>query len=91
MRCYVYRSAFYAGAYIYVSNRPVLELLPPGLAERFLPAEPVMELVLTPQRRLAKESAQQVLANLLAQGFHLQLSAPAIRLGAEPALSANIR
>ncbi len=86
MRCYVYRSARHSGTYIYVSSRRVLEVLPPALAERFLPAEPVMELVLTPQQRLARESAQQVLANLLAQGFHLQLSVPVIPLSAETSL-----
>jgi hypothetical protein len=73
MRCYVYRSSRQQEAYLYLSSPTILERLPESLRRSFGRPELVLELVLTPQRQLARESAGQVLESLLARGFHLQL------------------
>lgn len=76
MRCYVYRSARQADAYLYLSSQAMFERLPESLGRAFCGAELIMDLVLTPERRLASENPCSVLHNLLRQGFHVQLPPP---------------
>jgi uncharacterized protein YcgL (UPF0745 family) len=59
--------------YLYLGEEDNFEALPPLLFQRFGRPSLVMQLELTPDRKLAQEDAAKVLANLQAQGFHLQL------------------
>ncbi|MBK1692567.1 YcgL domain-containing protein [Ectothiorhodospira mobilis] len=73
MQCYVYRSPRRADTYIYLPRRDGFSAVPEPLMRLFGPPELALEIVLTPQRKLAREEAGQVLGNLLRQGFHLQI------------------
>ncbi|MFP4080220.1 MAG: YcgL domain-containing protein [Ectothiorhodospira sp.] len=73
MQCYVYRSPRRADTYIYLPHREGFSAVPEPLMKLFGPPEFALEFVLTPQRRLVREEAVQVLGNLLRQGFHLQI------------------
>lgn len=73
IECLVYRSATRAYTYLYVQADLAWEDLPEALAAQFKDAEKVMELTLTPDRTLAKENVEQVIANLKDPGYHLQL------------------
>lgn len=72
MCCYVYKSTRRPGTYVYLRERDAFALLPAALAGGLGALEFVMELALTPERRLAQADAGVVLANLAQAGFHLQ-------------------
>ena len=76
MKCYVYRSARRADTYVYLRERDAFGLLPPAVAERLGALSLVLELDLSPGRRLAREDPEVVRRNLAAAGFHLQLPPP---------------
>jgi uncharacterized protein YcgL (UPF0745 family) len=59
--------------YLYLDQENAFDKVPPALRELFGPAQPVMRLDLHPARRLAREDVNQVIANLRARGFHLQM------------------
>ena len=76
MRCYVYRSRRRADTYVYLPRRDDFTGVPDGLLSALGRLDFALEFDLTPQRRLAREDAAIVLANLDRQGFHLQLPPP---------------
>lgn len=76
MKCFVYRCARRAGTYVYLRERDAFGLLPPDMAARLGTLSLVLELDLTPGRRLAQEDPAVVARNLAAQGFHLQFPPP---------------
>jgi len=59
--------------YLYLREPARFDLLPEDLLLHFGTPELVMELELQSGRQLAREDVAQVLRNLHAQGFHLQL------------------
>ncbi|MHA7815229.1 MAG: YcgL domain-containing protein [Pseudohaliea sp.] len=71
--CAVYRSPRREGMYLFVDRDRPLEELPEGLLAGFGTPELALNLVLTPERRLARADAATVLAALDAQGYYLQL------------------
>jgi len=71
--CWVYRSAKVSECYLYLAEKGGLHRLPDVLRRSLGRLELVMELELTPQRRLAREDVGRVLENLREQGFHLQM------------------
>jgi hypothetical protein len=71
--CNVYKSPREADMYLYVDRREDLERVPAPLLERFGIPQPVMTLELTPDRKLARARAGQVLDAIREQGFYLQL------------------
>lgn len=73
MLCFVYRSTRRDQTYVYLAKRDDFQSLPADLSERLGPLQLVLEVDLDPQRRLAKEDARAVLANLQERGWHLQL------------------
>jgi uncharacterized protein YcgL (UPF0745 family) len=75
VHCVVYRSPRREDLYLYVTGDEVLGNLPAELLEAFGPPVRVLELELTPDRRLAREDPVTVMASLAARGFHLQLPA----------------
>lgn len=73
MICQVYRSSRREGMYLYVDHQSAIAELPETLLATFGEPQPVMLLHLTPERRLARANAVDVLKSIDAQGFYLQL------------------
>lgn len=71
--CYVYKSQRKPDTYVYLRERDGFAVLPKELADALGELAFVFELQLTPDRKLARESAPVVLEHLAARGFHLQL------------------
>ncbi|PKM05188.1 MAG: hypothetical protein CVV16_01815 [Gammaproteobacteria bacterium HGW-Gammaproteobacteria-6] len=71
--CSIYRSKRKAGMYLYVPRKKDLSELPEALMGFFGQPELSMDLVLTPERKLAREDINTVLRNLQEQGYHLQM------------------
>ena len=73
MKCSVVRSNLKDFTYIYLLAGQDFEDLPDALKDVFGEPEFVMDLVLTPDRKLAYEDVSQVMQNLSEQGYHLQM------------------
>ena len=73
MLAYVYKSLKKADAYVSLAARDDFACLPPPLVAQLGALQFVLEVALTPERRLAQADPQAVRANLAARGFHLQL------------------
>jgi len=73
MPCYVYKSLKKNLLYLYISQKDDFSRVPTELLQTFGTLEFVLELELTPERKLAKEDSQKVLASLQEQGFFVQL------------------
>lgn len=71
--CSIYHSSRKTGMYLYVLKEDALKRVPEGLLTAFGAPRHAFDLVLTPQRKLAREDIVQVLENLDSQGFHLQM------------------
>ena len=73
MICTVFRSSLKDFTYIYLNAGHDFDDLPDTLREVFGQPEFVMNLELTPERKLAYSDINQVMKNLAEQGYHLQL------------------
>jgi uncharacterized protein YcgL (UPF0745 family) len=71
--CSIYRSPRKNEMYIYVLKSDALERVPVELLSAFGKPQHAFDLVLTPERALAREDIHTVLANLEKQGYHLQM------------------
>lgn len=71
--CQVFRSAKKEEMYLYVDKSRGVEDVPDELLAQFGELAPVMILLLTPERKLARADAAVVLANIQDQGFYLQM------------------
>ena len=71
--CWIYRSGRKDEMYLYLGKEEGFDEVPEPLLKRFGQPEFVMELELHPGRPLAREDVAHVMANLQAQGFHLQM------------------
>lgn len=69
----IYKSRRRLDMYLYVDHTEDLARVPDDLLERFGAPQLAMTLKLTPERKLARADAGQVLAALKNQGFFLQL------------------
>jgi uncharacterized protein YcgL (UPF0745 family) len=72
MLAYVYKSLKKADTYVYLAGRDDLARLPEPLRAQLGELRFVLEVALTPERRLAQEDPAVVRANLAARGFHIQ-------------------
>ena len=72
MHAYVYKSLKKADTYLYLAGRDDFARLPEPLRTQLGPLQFVLEVDLTPQRRLAQADPVVVMENLEARGFHLQ-------------------
>lgn len=72
MQAYVYKSLKKADTYVYLAGRDDFARIPDPLRSQLGTLQFVLELALTPDRKLAREDAAVVRANLVARGFHLQ-------------------
>ncbi len=73
MRCWVYRGGRDADTYLYLASRDGFESVPEALLRALGRLELALELELTPERRLARAQAGEVLAALAERGYYLQL------------------
>lgn len=72
MHAYVYKSRRRADTYVYLDARDAFDRLPEPLRARLGLLQFVLDVALTPGRRLARENPDEVRANLAARGYHLQ-------------------
>jgi hypothetical protein len=70
--CIVYRSERRPGTYIYVADAEALTRLPPELTRVLGTLQEALRFDLHPQRKLAREDAVRVIANLQTMGYHVQ-------------------
>lgn len=68
----VFASSRREGMYLYVDRDQEWEALPDSLRQAFGRPRTAMTLVLTPERRLARASAGEVIAAIDDKGFYLQ-------------------
>ena len=73
MLCFIYKSLKKEHLYLYVDKKDDFSTVPEALFDSFGKMEFVMDLELTPERKLAKEDAVKVLDSLNAKGFFVQL------------------
>ena len=76
MRCFVYKSLKKADTFVYFARRDDFAPLPAALTQALGTLSFVLEFDLDPQRRLAREDAATVRANLETRGFHVQMPPP---------------
>jgi len=74
--CSIYKSPRKNEMYLYVLKADALKRVPEGLLQAFGAPQHVFDLLLTPERKLAREDIHQVLENLDKQGYHLQMPPP---------------
>lgn len=74
--CSIYKSLRKNEMYLYVDRAEALTRVPEGLLAAFGPPQHAFDLVLTPERKLAREDIHKVLENIETQGFHLQMPPP---------------
>ncbi len=72
MHAYVYKSQRKADTYVYLAARDDFERLPESLRTQLGPLQFVLDVALTPQRKLAREDVASVRESLATRGFHLQ-------------------
>lgn len=72
MHAYIYRSHRKSDTYLYLANRDGLDVVPQALLASLGNLTHVMDLELTPQRRLALADVEQVRKQLAQVGYYLQ-------------------
>ncbi len=78
MQAYVYKSQRKQDTYVYLAVRDDFSAVPDALMATLGPLSFVLEVALTPERRLALADADAVRANLAERGFHLQMPPPPV-------------
>lgn len=73
MQAYVYKSRRKADTYLFVAARDDFARVPAPVLAQLGPLEFVLDVALTPGRRLAQGNADTVRENLALRGFHLQV------------------
>ena len=73
MQCHVYRSSKRDETYVYLRERDAFGLLPDNIAATLGELQFVLEVALTPERKLSREDITKVLEILETQGYHLQM------------------
>lgn len=74
--CSIYRSPRKREMYLYVDKLEALKRVPEGLLGAFGAPQHVFDMLLTSERKLAREDALKVLENIETQGYHLQMPPP---------------
>ena len=74
--CSIYKSPRKREMYLYVDKREALARVPEALLSAFGAPQHAFDLLLTPERKLAREDIHKVLDNIEKQGFHLQMPPP---------------
>jgi uncharacterized protein YcgL (UPF0745 family) len=72
MQAFVYKSLRQAETYVYLAARDDFARLPPPLVTQLGKLQFVLEVALTPERKLALADPDVVRENLATRGFHIQ-------------------
>jgi uncharacterized protein YcgL (UPF0745 family) len=72
MHAYVYKSRRKSDTYVYLRERDGFGLIPDPIRNALGELTFVLEVMLTPERQLARADAKVVRTNLAARGFHVQ-------------------
>lgn len=73
MHAYVYKSQRKADTYVYLAERDAFDVLPDPVRAQLGELSFVLDVALTPERKLAREDAALVREKLRTQKFHLQM------------------
>ena len=73
MQCFIYKSLKKEYLYLYIDKKDDFSKVPEALFNSFGNMEFVMNLELTPERKLAKEDVEKVIESLNQKGFFVQL------------------
>lgn len=71
--CSVYKSGKKNEMYLYVDRKTDLATLPDELIAVFGSASHVLDMILTPEKKLARVAASKVLTSIAEKGFYLQM------------------
>jgi|TARA_B110000259_G_C13923854_1_gene365945 uncharacterized protein YcgL (UPF0745 family) len=71
--CSIYRSKKKDEMYLYVDKTKALSLVPEGLLAMFGKPEHRMDMLLTADKKLAKASGADILSDIEAKGYYLQM------------------
>ena len=77
MQTYVYKSLRKENTYVYLRKRDDFAVMPEAVRAPLGELVFVLEVALTPDRKLAREDAAIVRENLSVRGFHIQFPPPA--------------
>lgn len=73
MQCAIYKSRKKQDTYLYLAARDDFSHVPESLLKLIGQTVHVMDLELSPERKLAQEDTAEVLRNLRERGWHLQM------------------
>jgi hypothetical protein len=73
MQCFIYKSLKKDQLYIYLQDKDDFSAVPEDLFKSLGRLQFVMELQLTPERKLAKEDVNMVMRQLENKGFYIQM------------------
>jgi len=73
VQCFIYRSNKKSGLYLYLAKQDDFSSIPADLLRSIGQPEYVMELEITPERKLARENAADVLKGIEENGFYIQM------------------
>ncbi len=73
MQCFIYKSLKKQQLYLYIENKDDFSRVPEDLLNSLGSLKLVINLELTPDRRLAKEDASKVMSSLRRKGYFIQL------------------
>jgi len=73
MHCFIYKSLKKDYLYLYIVKRDDFSKVPDALVNSLGEMEFVMDLMLSPERKLAREDVGKVIESLKKQGFFVQL------------------
>ena len=73
MQCFIYKSLKKEELYLYLDKKDDFSDIPEPLFNSLGRIEFVMELEITPERKLAREDANKVLSSLQDKGFFVQM------------------
>lgn len=73
MQCFIYKSNKKAELYLYLDKQDDFSCVPEAILKSIGQPEYVMQLEITPERKLARENANNVLKGIKENGFFLQM------------------
>ena len=73
MQCAIYKSRRKQDTYLYLAAKDDFSHIPEALLKMLGEPVHIMDLDLSPERRLAQEDVAEVLRNLQERGWHLQM------------------
>ena len=73
IHCSVYRSPKKEGMYLFVPKKEPFEKVPEPLMQSFGTPGHVMDLELTPERKLVRANAPEIMKGLRENGYYLQM------------------